>query len=741
METQDFAIPVSLPSGMLTTDGTNIKLLMDQNDNDNVALENISLEEDVVKLAKARREIRNNISKQSVINFHLKQHISNYDTYIGLLVRHNLCLKDAADRLDRLDAVEPRYLGPLINDIKEKHFSNLLHLLQTTPFYIACLTRLVSLMEIDNLLHFVMFTLFGNQNNSREEHLLLLVFEDKKVLNLLLMLMPVYNLQKAFKLEFEEAEEWGSLLRANNALSRMMTTYTKRKLGKDYLISTLAQVMNDVISDPDLDLEIDPLKIYKTLEIAENLVSTEEALSSEEVASRARKNIFASIDRIPYGIRWLCKSIKYSIKENFPSASPQIITSLIGSFFFLRFVNPAVVTPKAYGITTEPISPKTTRNLTLIAKILKCLVHATTVKESCMYPLQSFIDQHHDPLKVFLDQLCDVRNFHDNIEMEQYLSLSQDIIVNIRLSELYDLHNLLISYRSNLMDGANDRLGCILTDLGSASKLDPTNDEIISIKLSSRWEPFTDIKRITKMYSENDIKNFGIAKEKLKDVLLKFFTEVPESFNKSTLEDAIYTVINSKIPDMAQLASPLLEDIHRSRQEHIEHPLYSNQYFHQIKEELKVMLLQEQCVDFEVTILRDVYQSLCEHGSFLKEQLNSYKEYLQNTRKAVVSKFNPYGKDENYQNENYISPYRCSHLQLLKYRIIVDIAHEDIKNNGSDLWYLFSSPSPGHFIITLLDEAQSKNLIQISVTLEELLELLYIRNSGTADILVIRIQI
>ncbi|EDV25310.1 uncharacterized protein TRIADDRAFT_55233 [Trichoplax adhaerens] len=669
METQDFAIPVSLPSGMLTTDGTNIKLLMDQNDNDNVALENISLEEDVVKLAKARREIRNNISKQSVINFHLKQHISNYDTYIGLLVRHNLCLKDAADRLDRLDAVEPRYLGPLINDIKEKHFSNLLHLLQTTPFYIACLTRLVSLMEIDNLLHFVMFTLFGNQNNSREEHLLLLVFEDKKVLNLLLMLMPVYNLQKAFKLEFEEAEEWGSLLRANNALSRMMTTYTKRKLGKDYLISTLAQVMNDVISDPDLDLEIDPLKIYKTLEIAENLVSTEE--------------------------------------ENFPSASPQIITSLIGSFFFLRFVNPAVVTPKAYGITTEPISPKTTRNLTLIAKILKCLVHATTVKESCMYPLQSFIDQHHDPLKVFLDQLCDVRNFHDNIEM----------------------------------DGANDRLDCILTDLGSASKLDPTNDEIISIKLSSRWEPFTDIKRITKMYSENDIKNFGIAKEKLKDVLLKFFTEVPESFNKSTLEDAIYTVINSKIPDMAQLASPLLEDIHRSRQEHIEHPLYSNQYFHQIKEELKVMLLQEQCVDFEVTILRDVYQSLCEHGSFLKEQLNSYKEYLQNTRKAVVSKFNPYGKDENYQNENYISPYRCSHLQLLKYRIIVDIAHEDIKNNGSDLWYLFSSPSPGHFIITLLDEAQSKNLIQISVTLEELLELLYIRNSGTADILVIRIQI
>lgn len=41
----------------------------------------------------------------------------------------------------------------------------------------AALARLVKLGEIDNLLQTVMFTLYGNQYDEHEEHLLLSMFE------------------------------------------------------------------------------------------------------------------------------------------------------------------------------------------------------------------------------------------------------------------------------------------------------------------------------------------------------------------------------------------------------------------------------------------------------------------------------------------------------------------------------------------------------------------------------------
>ncbi len=56
-------------------------------------------------------------------------------------------------------------------------FGELFLILQTSPEYIAKLTRLVSQKEIDSLLQIVMFSLYGNQYENREEHLLLSMFE------------------------------------------------------------------------------------------------------------------------------------------------------------------------------------------------------------------------------------------------------------------------------------------------------------------------------------------------------------------------------------------------------------------------------------------------------------------------------------------------------------------------------------------------------------------------------------
>jgi len=67
--------------------------------------------------------------------------------------------------------------GTFPNDEKTQRYGNLLFLLQSEPRHIAHLCRLVTMAEIDQLLQTVMFTIYGNQYDSREEHLLLTMFQ------------------------------------------------------------------------------------------------------------------------------------------------------------------------------------------------------------------------------------------------------------------------------------------------------------------------------------------------------------------------------------------------------------------------------------------------------------------------------------------------------------------------------------------------------------------------------------
>jgi hypothetical protein len=141
--------------------------------------------------------------------------------------------------LEEVDPTEGHYP----DDRKIQQYSNLFFLLQSEPRHIAALCRLVSLSEIDTLLQTVMFTLYGNQYESREEHLLLTMF------------------QSVLSAQFETATEFGSLLRANTPVSRMMTTYTRRGPGQSYLKSVLAERINSLIEHKDLNLEINPVKV------------------------------------------------------------------------------------------------------------------------------------------------------------------------------------------------------------------------------------------------------------------------------------------------------------------------------------------------------------------------------------------------------------------------------------------------------------------------------------------------
>lgn len=130
----------------------------------------------------------------------------------------------------------------------------------------------------------------------------------------------------------------------------MMTTYTRRGPGQSYLKRILAERINSLIELEDLDLEINPLKVYEQLvQEAEGIDSmsglakavTAEAAAAnpqvqEIIAPRAQMlmelanafldTIIRGLEEIPYGIRWICKQIRSLSRRKYPDAQDDTST-------------------------------------------------------------------------------------------------------------------------------------------------------------------------------------------------------------------------------------------------------------------------------------------------------------------------------------------------------------------------------------------------------------------------------
>eukprot|EP01117_Protostelium_nocturnum_P007271 TRINITY_DN25_c0_g1_i1.p1 TRINITY_DN25_c0_g1~~TRINITY_DN25_c0_g1_i1.p1 ORF type:complete len:454 (-),score=173.99 TRINITY_DN25_c0_g1_i1:1447-2808(-) len=403
-------------------------------------------------------EIKKEIALCSKRNFNIEKDVSILDQKIALLIKNRITLEEVMASSGDVSSLL-LHRTTVIKDKKEReHYGQLFYLLQREAVYIATLARLVNLKDIDNLLQTVMFTLYGNQYDDEEEHLLLSLF------------------QKVLQEDIQEATSLGTLMRANTALTRMMTTYTRRGPGQSYLKTTLTSILNELLADDKLVLEINPVKVYEAYIIdyetrtgqtcplpkkpsPEEAAATPEIkkivesriLQLDQIAKKFINELIKSLSTVPYGIRWICKQIRELVKAKFPTGTREQVVSFIGGFYLLRFVNPAVVTPQAFMIVDTKLSANSRRNLTLLAKILQNLANNTQLgglKEGYMAPLNSCLDSLRPKFNEFLEELTKVEDLDEHLHLDKYLRLgkTQDVSIHIALNEMYSLHALLVEH-------------------------------------------------------------------------------------------------------------------------------------------------------------------------------------------------------------------------------------------------------------------------------------------------------
>lgn len=574
--------------------------------------------------------------------------------------------------------------------------------------------------EIDSLLQTVMFTVYGNQYESREEHLLLTMF------------------QSVLTYQFDNTPEYSSLLRANTPVSRMMTTYTRRGPGQSFLKSVLADRINSLIELKDLDLEINPLKVYERMvaQIEEDTGSLPASLPKGITAEQAAENpqvqaiieprltmlseiangflatIIDGLEEAPYGIRWICKQIRSLAKRKYPDANDQIICTLIGGFFFLRFINPAIVTPKSYMLIDGTPADRPRRTLTLIAKMLQNLANKPSyAKEPYMSKLQPFIHQNKDRVNKFMIDLCEVQDFYESLEMDNYVALSKkDLELSITLNEVYSMHALIEKHNGELCKDPNSHLAIIMADLGTAPPVVPRKENrVINLPLFSRWEAALD-----DLTAALDITQEEVYFMEAKSIFVQIMRSIPQNTSVSRrplrlerIADAAATSKNDAV--MVRKGIRAMELLSQLQEMKVTDKSDGFSLLRdEVEQELQHLGSLKEGVITETAKLAEVYATITDHNSYLNGQLETYKSYLHNVRSQSE------GARRKPQKQQVLGPYKFTHQQLEKEGVIQKSNVPD--NRRANIYFNFTSPLPGTFVISLHYKGKQRTFRMLSVS-------------------------
>ncbi|NXQ81761.1 IQGA1 protein, partial [Nyctibius grandis] len=467
--------------------------LLDQSDQDfQEELELMKLREEVVTLIRSNQQLENDLNLM--------------DIKIGLLVKNKITLQDVVSHSKKLTKKNKEQLsdmmmlnkqrGGLKALSKEKRekleaYQHLFYLLQTNPTYLAKLIFQMPQNKSTKFMDSVIFTLYNYASNQREEYLLLRLFQTA--------------LQEEIKSKVDQIHE---IVTGNPTVIKMVVSFNRGARGQNALRQILAPVVKEIIDDKSLNIKTDPVDIYKSwvnqMESqtgeASKLpydVTPEQALNHEEVRTRLDASIrnmrtvtdkflsaiVSSVDKIPYGMRFIAKVLKDSLHEKFPDAGEDELLKIVGNLLYYRYMNPAIVAPDAFDIIDLSAGGQLTtdqrRNLGSIAKMLQ---HAASNKmfmgdNAHLSIINEYLSQSYQKFRRFFQAACEVPELQDKFNIDEYsdlVTLTKPVIY-ISIGEIINTHTLLLDHQDAIAPEHNDPIHELLDDLGEV----PTIESLI----------------------------------------------------------------------------------------------------------------------------------------------------------------------------------------------------------------------------------------------------------------------
>jgi Ras GTPase-activating-like protein IQGAP2/3 len=317
-------------------------------------------------------------------------------------------------------------------------------------------------------------------------------------------------------------------------------------------------------------------------------------------------------------------------------------------------------------------------------------------KEPYMVKLQPFINRNKERINKFMLDLCEVQDFYESLEMDNYVALSKrDLELSITLNEIYATHSLLERHNETLSRDEHSHLSQLLQDLGPApAQLPRKENRTISLPLFSKWEtPLDDLTAAL------DITQEEIFFMEAKSTFVMVMRSLPQGTSVTRrplrldkIAEAAATTKNDSV--MVKKGIRAIELLNQLQEMGV---VAKEDGYALLRDEVEQELvhlgsMKDKVID-ESRKLEEVNKTIRDHNVYLVGQLETYKSYLHNVRSQAE------GKSRKQQKQQVLGPYKFTHQQLEKEGVIQKSNVPE--NRRANIFFNFTSPLPGTFVISL----------------------------------------
>lgn len=458
--------------------------------------------EQEVQLEQSRKQVIDEIHH----NEQLEQFIQQLDVKIALLLKNKITIDEVIRHRNRgfnghISVTTPADMFDLkaINKSSRKRlelYQGFFYIIQTNPIYLSQLFKklqrtIISEKEAKEIETMTM-TVFGGSSPKRREEYFLLKLISSSIVE-----------------ETSESHNIKSVLRGNFMWWKLITALNRGPKERKTLKTLLYSSVMTVVNRPDLDLESDPLAIYRKSISNEEMrtgqlsqrnpnISVNEAIRDPETRSTYISNmqrlrditseflntVTDNIDMIPYHIRFAAKELYNACKHQFESekvsgSNPEKaqqqkenrLLSLVGHVLFNLYLNPAITAADNYGIIETALSPVQTRNLTEISKMLSqvSMLRPFSREDVYLQPLNDYIKESISLVRDVFKRVMNIEELGQHYHTSMYDDITSHIrpTLYIKTSDIFSIHSLIFKELDDIAPDVDDPLRSVVSELGT----------------------------------------------------------------------------------------------------------------------------------------------------------------------------------------------------------------------------------------------------------------------------------
>ncbi|PGH12458.1 hypothetical protein AJ79_04294 [Helicocarpus griseus UAMH5409] len=440
------------------------------------------------------------------------QYITQLDIKIALLVKNKITLDEVVKHQKHfgghvgallpnsdISSKDPFDLKALNKTSRRKleQYQELFFVLQTQPQYLARLFRRIREQatpekECERIKHLVM-GLFGYSQKRREEYYLIKL------------------LVRSAKEEIDHSLSFQDYIRCKSFWHKLFGAYTKSPKDRKFMRDILGQLVREhIIENADLDLESDPMQIYRSGISNEELrtgrksrrrldVPREEAIRDPETRETFIRHLqdlrdiadqfFTSLEeflpRMPFGVRFIAQQVYEQLLAKFENEDRGYILQVAGQWVWKNYLHPAMLEPEKSGVVDRGLTQEQKRNLGEIGKVIAQVASGRLFGNENVYlqPLNTWVGDAIQRLGAIWGNLVTVQDAESYFDIDEFNDLYAKTkpTLYIKMSDIFSIHQLVAAEVSSICIDQDDTIKEAIRDLGSVKS---NENELMSVSSS-----------------------------------------------------------------------------------------------------------------------------------------------------------------------------------------------------------------------------------------------------------------